>query len=287
MWTELRYTLARQRGSILGWGLTLAALGLFLMPFYQNIVDQEQEMLQLMASYPPELMAFFGRVAAITTPAGFLDAYTSYLPVILGIYTILAGSGMVVADEEAGLLDLILAHPVSRGQLFWGRALALTLATVALMAIGYLGFALPLGRSGLDLTWGQLALPFLAMTSLILCFGAIALLFSMMLPGRRTAASLAGLVMVASYFLTSLARVNDKLKPLGRLLPYDYYQGGAAVEGLNLTWFFGLLLVSLLLAGAAWWLFTRRDIHVGGEGSVHLGSVRGWRGRRRAELSNS
>jgi ABC-2 type transport system permease protein len=277
MLTELRYAFARQRGSILGWGLSLAALGLFLMPFYQNIVDQEQEMLQLMASYPPELMAFFGRVAAITTPAGFLDAYTSYLPVILGIYTVLAGSGMVVSDEEAGRLDLILAHPVSRSALFWGRLIALTLATVALMAVGYLGFALPLNGSGLELTWGELALPFLAMTSLILCFGAIAVLLSVLLPSRRIAASVAGLIMVASYFLTSLTRVNDSLKPIARLLPYDYYQGGAAVEGLNLTWFFGLLLASLLLAAAAWALFIRRDIRVGGEGSLQLGSVRSWR----------
>jgi ABC-2 type transport system permease protein len=279
MWTELRYAFARHGGSILGWGLSIAALGLFLVPFYRTFLAQEQELLQLMNSYPPELMAFFGNVAAVTTPAGFMDTYTSYLPVILGIFTVMAGSGLVVADEEAGRLDLILAHPISRTGLFWGRLIALALATAALMALGYLGFALPLESSGLNLTWGQLALPFLAMTALILCFGAIALLLSMVLPSRRMAGSVAGLIMVASYFFTSLARIDDSLKPIARLLPYDYYQGGAAVDGLNLSWFFGVLLASLLMVLAAWWLFTRRDIRVGGEGSLHLGSMRAWRRR--------
>ena len=44
---------------------------------------------------------------------------------------------------------------------------------------------------------------------------------------------------------------------------------GDAIDGLNGSWFAGLLAAAGLFAGLAWWCFERRDIRVVGEG--------GWR----------
>ena len=56
------------------------------------------------------------------TPSGYLTfSLFSYLPVVLGIYTILAGSGLIAADEEKGTLDLTLAYPISRSVFFFSR----------------------------------------------------------------------------------------------------------------------------------------------------------------------
>ncbi len=54
----------------------------------------------------------------------------SLLPVIVGIFALIAGSGLIASDEESGRLDLILAHPPSRTALFWGRLLAFVGATL-------------------------------------------------------------------------------------------------------------------------------------------------------------
>lgn len=203
-------------------------------------------------------------------PAGFLDTYFSFLPSIYGIFGVLAGSGLVSADEESGRLDLVLAHPVSRSGLFFGRLAAFVLAVVVIMGLGWLGFCALLGTTSLDVTWGEMALPFVALLAQMLVYGSLALFLSMLLPSRRLAAWVAGLVMVASYFLSSLARINENLKGVARLLPHDYYQGGKAVEGLNLAWLLGLLGVSAFLALLAWALFLRRDIRVSGEGGWRL-----------------
>jgi ABC-type Na+ efflux pump permease subunit len=72
------------------------------------------------------MMAFFENMYRITTPVGFIDVYYfSYLHLIIGILAISAGAGLVAADEERGVLDLIMAHPISRTALFLGRWLAL------------------------------------------------------------------------------------------------------------------------------------------------------------------
>ena len=267
MKTVFRYRLAHFRGQILGWGIGLALLGLLLAQFYGTIADQQEQLMQIWGSYPKEFMAFFGDLEQIATPSGYLGVeYFSYMPLIVGIFAVLMGSGLLASDEESGRLDLIMAHPVSRRALFWGRLGAFTVATLAIMALSWLGLFLPRYWTRLDVGWLELAWPFLSLLALLLLFGTLALLLSMVLPSRRMTAMTAGLLLVASYFVTSLARIIDDLKTVSRLSPLNYYQGGEAIDSLNVTWLVGLLAVSALFAVLAWWRFERRDIRVGGEG---------------------
>ncbi|MBN1137242.1 MAG: ABC transporter permease subunit, partial [Anaerolineae bacterium] len=205
---------------------------------------------------------------------GYLGMYGfAMLPVIVGIFAVIAGSGLLASDEENGRLDLIVAHPVSRAGLFWGRALAFVAASLGILILGWLGFCVLLGGSSLDVTWGQMALPFLPLLAQTLIYGALALLLSMLLPARRLAGAGAGMVLVASYFLSSMASLNESLATVARFLPYDYFQGGEALGGLDWAPFLGLLAASTALALLARWRFQRRDIRVAGEGGWHLPSL--------------
>jgi ABC-2 type transport system permease protein len=279
MYTTLRYTLSSLRGQILGWGLGVAALGLILVPFYDVFMGQQADFLQMIESYPPEFLAFFGGDAAsLATTEGYLGMYGfSMLPLIIGIFSVIAGSGLLASDEESGRLDLIVAHPVSRTGLFWGRALAFVAASLGILILGWLGFSALLGGSSLDVTWGQMALPFLPLLAQTLIFGALALLLSLLLPARRLAAAGAGLVLASSYLLSSLAGLNESLASVARFLPYDYFQGSDALGGLDWASFLGLMAVSAALAMLAWWRFQRRDIRVAGEGGWQLPGLRGRR----------
>jgi len=285
MLTTLRYTLSALRGQILGWGLGVAALGLLLVPFYDVFMGQQADFLQMIESYPPEFLAFFGGDAkTLATTEGYLGMYGfSMLPLIVGIFAVIAGSGLLASDEENGRLDLIVAHPVSRAGLFWGRALAFVAASLGILVLGWLGFSVLLGGSSLDVTWGQMALPFLPLLAQILIYGALALLLSMLLPARRLAAAVAGVVLVSSYLLSSLAGLNESLAAVARYLPYDYFQGSEALGGLDWASFLGLLAASAVLALLAWWRFQRRDIRIAGEGGWRLPALRL---RHRAEAAH-
>lgn len=275
MLTTFRHTIRWMRGQILAWGLGIAILGLILVSFYDIFLTQQGDLLEMVKNYPPEFLAFFGGDATyIATPEGYLTMYGfSMLPVIIGIFAALAGSGLLARDEEGGQLDLIVCHPVSRSGLFVGRLAAFAGAAVAISLLGWLGFAVLLGTSTLEVSWGQMALPFVALLAQALIFGALALLLSMITPSRRIAAAGAGLVLVASYFLSSLSGIAPRLASISRLLPYDYYQGGEAINGLDLASFLGLMAASTVLSLLAWWRFERRDIRVAGEGGWRLPSL--------------
>lgn len=274
MRTIFRYTLSRFRGQILGWGIAILLLGLMLMWFYPSIAEQQETFEQLLEIYPPELSAFFGDLSAMATPEGFLSVeYFSYMPLILGIFAVLMGSGLLVSDEENGTLDLVLAHPVSRTALFFGRLLAFVVATLAILAISWLGLVLGTVVTSLDLGWSQMGLPFLSLLAMLFLFAALALLLSMLLPSRRLAAMTAGLVLVASFFITGLARIVEELETVAKFSPLNYYQSGEAMNGLNQEWFWGLVAFAALFALLAWWRFLRRDVRVGGEGGWRLPSL--------------
>ncbi len=120
----------------------------------------------------------------------------------------------------------------------------------------------------------ELMLPFFPLLALLLLFAALGLFFSMVLPAARISGMLAGAMLVANYLLLGLSNLNDKLKPLVRYAPLRYYQGGMALDGLNGVWLAGLFLSGFVLTVAAWALFLKRDIRVGGERSWKLPSLR-------------
>ena len=113
-----------------------------IVPMYDTMAAQQDQLQQMIASYPQEFLAFFGGDASsLITPAGFLGMYAfSMMPVIIGIFAVLAGSGLIVSDEERGRLDLIMAHPVGRSAFFFGRSLGILAAVPVDHAPGLAGF---------------------------------------------------------------------------------------------------------------------------------------------------
>ncbi|MEW6568014.1 MAG: ABC transporter permease subunit [Chloroflexota bacterium] len=275
-----RQSLARSRGQILGWGICLAILAAYLMSFYDTLAGQREQLQQLLSGYPPELMAFFGDSSDMATASGFLEVeFFSYMPLVIGVFAVLAGSGMTSADEENGTLDLVLAHPLSRAALFFGPLLGLVATTLGILAVSWGGFIIGLRWTSMDVSAAELALPFVSLAATLLLFAALSLLMSMVLPSRRLAAMVGGITLVASFFITSLARIDENLEPLARFSPLDYYQSGDALLGLNWEWLLGLVTAAAVFALLAWWRFERRDIRVAGEGSWGLRLRRGRRPR--------
>jgi ABC-2 type transport system permease protein len=268
---------------ILGWGLGLGLLGYWMFDIYETMFGMDVDLQQLMAAFPAEMLAFFGGADVnIFEPAGFLHLeFFSYIPLILGIVAVSGATGLIVKKEEEGSLELILAQPVSRSAVFWGKLLAFLMTIILILAIIWGGFALGLaGTDSFDLTQAQLIQPFISLFAVILVFLSLALFLSMILPTSGSAAMVANILLIASFFITSLAQIEERLEPLNRYSPLNYYQGGNALNGLNNEYLLILFGVSVLLILFAWLLFEKRDLRFGGTGWLRV--VRKRKGEERA-----
>ena len=277
MWPIFRHSLKRLAGQILGWGLTLALLGWYIIALYDSFAapDSRQAFTQMMDAYPPELMSFFGDISHIFGPSRFINfTVFSYMSVVLGIFAIQVGGGLLAGDEEKGTLDLVVAHPVSRTAYFLGRLAAFAVALLGILFIFWLGLVLPLPQSSLEMGAGELLLPFLSLLGITLFFSMLTLALSMLLPSQRVAGMFSGLLLVASYIVNSLGRVDPDLVKLDPYLPLHYYQGGLAIDGMEWGWLGGLLAFTLFFALLAWWRFQRREIRVSGEAGWQMPALK-------------
>jgi ABC-2 type transport system permease protein len=278
MFTIIRNTLRKSRGALIGWGIGLAALAIMMGSMFDMMVASN-EMIDVMNAYTvamPELAAMF-KMDEMGTPIGWLDVeYFSFLPLIIGLFATGVGANMLARDEEDGTLDLILAHPVSRTALFWGRFLANTLVIIILLLISWASLLL-------TMTWSEnfsipafdLLLPFVSMFAIMLFFMSLSLLFGMLLPARSMARMLSGMLVGVSFFITLLSAAVEELERVANFSPLAYLETGTAIkDGLSLNWFGIFIAINLVLALIAWQLFQRRDIRVGGEGSWRLQNLK-------------
>src|SRR5436309_13521875 len=144
MATIFRYTLARFRGTIIGWGIGLFAIGLMVMPMWDVMLRQRAQLEAVLAGLPGFMKAAMPGLDQMFTPAGFLSVrFFGLMPLILGIFAVLGGSGLLAADEENGTLDLVLAHPISRSHLFLGRLAGFSASIVSILAIGWVALVVP------------------------------------------------------------------------------------------------------------------------------------------------
>src|SRR5260370_17177165 len=116
----------RSAGTILVWGLSLFLIAWPVVLAY-DVVQKEQEKIKEVAKNFQFFFAGMGvELDRITDPSEYLTMrFFSYMPLILGIFAILSGTGLTAGDEEKGTLDLILAHPMSPTSIFLSRFLPL------------------------------------------------------------------------------------------------------------------------------------------------------------------
>ena len=276
MFAEFKHTLRKLRGQIIGWSIGLGLYALMMARLFDSIAEIEG-FSELINSYPEDLMAMFGinDMALITTPKGFLDIYYfGYMAIIIGIFAVGVGAGLLVGDEEKGILDLVLSYPVSRVKLFLGRLLGLVTATGMVMILSWLSWVLSSIGTGLDLTLIEFLRPFIPLFAVLLFLGTFTTLLSLFLPSTRVAGMLSGGLLIANFLLIGLSNINENLEAFVKFTPLYYYQGGDAIDNINWEWFVGLLAVTAVFSILALLRFQRREIRVGGEGSWELSSLR-------------
>ena len=274
------HTLRRLRWHIIGWSLGMAYMGSLIIIFADNLASQMALMEKLLNSMPEGMMDFFGGLEGFATPAGFIDGKLfSQLPIMLGIFAIIVGAGLVVSDEENGMMDILLGRPISRSTLFFSRVLGVILASIIILVAGAMSAIIPLAWVDIGISADKMMLAFLPAWVQVLFFLSLTLFLSMILPSQKIAASVAGVYLIFGYVIDGMANITDKLSTVAIFSPMKYYQGGAILldERLRWDWLAGVFFFAVLFALLAWRKFLTRDLRVRGEGSWYVPTGNGKR----------
>ncbi|MEV1290074.1 ABC transporter permease subunit [Micromonospora sp. NPDC049679] len=251
------------RRSLAVWAIAITAVGSMYAAFWPSI--QTPQMQDALAAYPKGLLEAFN-YDDLTSAAGYLasSVYGLLVPLLVAVFTITAGTRAIAGDEEAGTLDLVLAHPVGRTRLALHRFAALLLGVAVVTGLLCLAMIALSGPAQFD---GVTAGEFGAITVQLLLFGGFfgALAFAVgAATGRKgLTLGLSAAVAVLAYLANSVIPQVEGLSWARNLSPFHWYLGGEPlVNGVQISGALLLLGTMAALVAAGTWAFTRRDVTV-------------------------
>lgn len=254
-------TLWDQRRGIIGWSMGIAAVGVMYASFYPSMANPD--MAAAMEAFPEGMLDALG-FADITSPSGYLAGTTYGLlgPVLMIIFASTMGARAIAGEEEAGRLDLLLAHPIDRGSVLVQRAGALL---VAVAVSGIALFAVMSAAAGPaqyeEIGAANLGAATVQLVLLGTFFGALALSVGGLTGRRGLALATVAMVGIVTYFANTLGPSVDAIAWSQDLSPFHYYSGGQPlVNGWPLVDGLILLLAAAVLVAIGVVGFRRRDV---------------------------
>ncbi len=194
----------------------------------------------------------FGRTAA-----SLINALLLFVP-LLGLSV---GAGALAGDREHGALLYLLAQPVSRAEVFFGKAAGAGLAVVAALSIGFGLAAIALASTGDGGAAAYLALTGYALLLALASLG-LGFLISALTRKSATAVGASLLLWLGLVFFGDLGLVGATLawRPtpavlLGMLLvnPLQAFKLGAPPSTPWARWATTRLIVSAKTCRCCWW----------------------------------
>ncbi|MGH2515400.1 MAG: ABC transporter permease subunit [Ktedonobacterales bacterium] len=254
-------TLRDFRIAILGWGIGIGLLMYAVLSAVGSLMATPAARASLVS-----LARSFSWIAdpiQVDTPGGYATWKYGFTILVMALWPLLVGSRMLRGEEERGSMDALLSLPRGRMRVALEKLAAMWVALLAMaVLIGLLTFA---GGQSVHADYGLGGALLFGLDLAFICgvFGSIALLISQFTQERRTAAGITGGLLLAFIVLDMLHRVIPGTEGLSRLSPVYYYNLSKPLipsYGTNVGALLVMVVLSVVLSGAALWLFVRRDI---------------------------
>lgn len=261
----LKYEFLSRRGVIIGWAIGLVLYAGFIILLFPQFIEPMQNI--NFADIP--LYEAFGDFSDLASFEGFfVTQLLGYLPILLGVYGIMAGVGALAGEEDEGTLELILTLPLKRWQLVTAKASAIALVMLIILIIMGVsnGLFLEMIRSQIETeaTFASVMMATVAAWPLCVFFAMFGLLLGAYLPNRKVGNIVGIVTVIYTYFGNNLGSLMEILEKTQPFMPFYYYQGRDILDN-GIAWGDAMIL----LAAAAICLlcailsFQRRNVTVG------------------------
>ena len=251
--------------SLLIWSVIIALLIMMAVTKFSAFAG-DPEMLYMLDSMPPALLdALSMRAFNLTTLSGFYGIMFIYFSLMGAIASAMWGSDIISKEERDKTVEFSLVLPVSRSRVVTAKALAALVNSILFVLITW-GISLVAVRSyNPDQGFFDfLALEMQAMFLIELIFLAIGLLLGCAMQQYKRSGSAAVGIILATYFMSVLAVMNENLDFLKYFTPFKYFDAGELFRTGQMDGLYLLLSAVIIVASVAvgYWIYNKRDLYI-------------------------
>lgn len=258
---ELRF----RRNAIIGWAIGLT----FLPAMYIGIYPQVQaDLAGLQNIVDLQIYQAMG-ISFGSFEEWFASTVINIVPILVAIYAVMDGTGTLAGEEEAGKLELVVALPIPRWQIVTVKAIAQGVALFLILLL--VSFSTTIVFLAIEsqvettLVWTDVLWGLLYTWPIVMAVGMISLFLGAFANRRRTAALIATVIVIVSYFGSNLSAQVSTLESIQPLFLFHYLDATAGLfeSGPRISDVLFLLGVALNGYIFALIFFQLRDITVG------------------------
>jgi len=229
--------------------------------FYQN-----PELAQIIAVMPKELLEAFGMAGIdLTTLSGFIGMSLLYFSLMLGIYAILLGSGILAKEERDKTAEFLMVMPIKRGQIWvakWLVGVLYNLIFIVLIAIVLLA---SVQQYEIETTFYTfLGLSFTGLFILTMVYYHLGLFLAAWLKRHHQSPLVSMGIIVITYLFTVFIGLSEKLAFLKYFSPFKYFEAKAIIDTQQLDGQYLLIALGcIVICGVASYLiYPKRDVYL-------------------------
>jgi ABC-2 type transport system permease protein len=251
------HLLRRNLRTAIFWAIGLSLYTVLILATFPSLRDTGA---LSMENYPEAMLEAFN-IQDMTVVTNYLESQvTSFAPLVLAFFPIMAFAGAIAGAEERSALDITLGNPLPRRDLVLAGWISIAILLLGILAVTALLTWLTAVLIDVDLGLGTALEGFMNIFPITMAFGSLALALSARLRSRGAAIGIAFGVVFLMYLFDVIGRISSDYADLRWLSSFRFY-GSALMDGLDWGHIAVLMVAALALLAAALALFDRRDIY--------------------------
>ncbi len=251
--------------SLLIWSAIIILLIFMAVTKYSAFAGDPQ-MLKMLDSLPPAMLdALSMRAFNLTTLSGFYGLMFIYFGLMGAIAAAMWGSDIISKEERDKTVEFSLVLPVTRSRVITAKALAALVNCIVFVLITWVVSLAAVRSYKPDQGFYHfLALEMQAMFMIELIFLAIGLLLGCAMQRYKLSGSTAVGIILATYFMSVMSVMQEKLNFLKYFTPFKYFDAGELFRSGKLDGTYLLLSAVIIVVSmaAAYWIYNKRDLYV-------------------------
>jgi ABC-2 type transport system permease protein len=251
--------------SLLIWSVIIAVLIIMAVSKFSAFAG-DPEMLKILDSLPPAMLDVFGmRAFNLTTVSGFYGIMFIYFGLMAAIAAAMWGSDIISKEERNKTVEFSLVLPVSRSRVITAKVLATLINCIAFVLITWGLSVVAVQSFNPDQAfYSYLALQMRAMFVIELIFLSIGLMLGSVMKQYKRSASIAVGIILATYFMSIVSGMQEKLDFLKWFTPFKYFDAADLFRNgsMNSTYLLISLGIIVVCVALSYLVYNRRDLYI-------------------------